>query len=275
MFRYAVARDWTEPHYEKMLSDNAGISRVLLDAFRITGDSIFVDTANRVFEYLESTLLEPATGAFFGSQDADEEYYRAEGEARRGLPAPSVDSAVYVDSNAQTVRAYLKLWEITGSPEARQKALEVMRFLLALPRAEDGSVAHYFEDGSARGYGNLADPAAMVEAALECFDASADPSFLDSAVELADMVLNVFRSPEGACYDISANRARERGISRYAAPLAENAEFAGCLTRLAGLTGLRSYLDQATEILDSTAVYCEAYGLMAAPYAVAALRLFS
>ena len=33
-FRYATRRDWTVPHYERMLGDNAGLIEVALDAGR-------------------------------------------------------------------------------------------------------------------------------------------------------------------------------------------------------------------------------------------------
>lgn len=273
MFRYATQRDWTEPHYEKMLGDNAGIARVLLDAHRITDQPSFLDTARAVFGYLESTLLDPASGAFYGSQDADEEYYLLDAQGRRGKAAPRVDNAFYVDSNSLTARAYLKLHEVTGDAAAKERALALTRFLIDLPRGEEGAVAHYVENGTAQGYGNLADPVALFRAAIDCFDAAGDPALLDSALELAGMTMRVFRSPAGACYDISQTLADRRGISRYAAPLAENAELAGCLARLAELTGDPAYRESAFEILDSAAVYCDSHGLMAAPYAVAAARL--
>lgn len=273
MFRYATRRDWTEPHYEKMLGDNAGIARVLLDAHRLTGEPLYLDTARAVFGYLESTLLGSTSGAFFGSQDADEAYYRTDAGGRGRMVAPRVDSATYVDSNCLVVLAYLKLHEVTGDAAANDRALALARFLIHLPRGEDGSVAHYVERGTAQGFGNLADPVALARAAIECFEVSGERAMLDSAVELAGMTMQVFRSPAGACYDISQALADRRGISRYAAPLAENAELAGCLARLAELTDDGAYRESAIRILDSAAVYCDSHGLMAAPYAISTARL--
>ena len=37
-FRYATQRDWSIPHYEKMLEDNAKLALLYLDAFAATGE---------------------------------------------------------------------------------------------------------------------------------------------------------------------------------------------------------------------------------------------
>src|SRR6266581_7336916 len=52
-FRYATRRDWSEPHYEKMLEDNAKLLSNLLSLYRSTKDDAHAETARRTIAYLE------------------------------------------------------------------------------------------------------------------------------------------------------------------------------------------------------------------------------
>ncbi len=67
--RYCVDQDWTVPHFEKMLYDNAEIPRALLDVYRVTGDERYADAARRTFEFLEREMRSPE-GAFYSTLDA-------------------------------------------------------------------------------------------------------------------------------------------------------------------------------------------------------------
>ena len=172
MFRYATRRDWTVPHYEKLLDDNAKIASVLLDAYRVDRRPEFLDTAKSVFSYVENVLISPETGTFYGSQDADEQYYKLDAAERRDIIAPAVDTAVYTDSNAAMAMAYLKLWAVTGDETARRDAARLADFLNSLPKSEDGTVCRYYEDGQAREFGNLTDQAWLILANAACHEAT-------------------------------------------------------------------------------------------------------
>jgi len=67
--RYCVDSDWTVPHFEKMLYDNAEISRALLDGYRVTGDDRYADTARRTFDFLEREMRS-SEGGFYSTLDA-------------------------------------------------------------------------------------------------------------------------------------------------------------------------------------------------------------
>jgi uncharacterized protein YyaL (SSP411 family) len=270
MFRYATVRDWTEPHYEKILEDNARIASVLLDTYRITGGEHYLDTARGVFSYVENTLLDRSTGLFLGSQDADGEYYRADQAARKLLERPRVDRAAYTDSNADMASAYLKLWAVTGEPSARERATRIVSFLNSLPRDADGTVPHYHEDNEAREHGILADHAGLILANVECHEATGDRAYLDEAVELCAH-LGVFGSESGGLYDISERRARARGLGRHSYPLDENSTAATAIAKLGVLTGEPTYLETAERILSVFAGQYEDYGIMAASYGMAVI----
>ncbi len=269
VFRYATRRDWTAPHYEKLLDDNAKIASVLLDAYRIDHRMEFLDLARSVFSYAENVLMSFETGAFFESQDADEDYYKLDRAGRGQHGAPSVDAAVFTGSNAEMSMAYLKLWAATGEEAARKQALRIVDFLNLLPRSEDGTVCHYFENHEARGFGNLSDQSMLVLANAACYGATGTENYLDLAVKFADSLIDAFGSDTGAFYDISAERAAARGLSRYAAPLDDSAAAARGLLKMVDLTGNADYRAAASRALDAFAVAYANSGIMASGYGIA------
>ncbi|TDE87220.1 thioredoxin domain-containing protein [Deinococcus sp. S9] len=68
--RYSVDERWLVPHFEKMLYDNAQLTRTLLRAWQFTGDPTFTRLARETLAYLEREMLAPQ-GGFFSAQDAD------------------------------------------------------------------------------------------------------------------------------------------------------------------------------------------------------------
>jgi uncharacterized protein YyaL (SSP411 family) len=68
--RYSVDANWFQPHFEKMLYDQALLATSYLEAFQITGEVEFADSARRIFEYV-SRDMQDADGAFYSAEDAD------------------------------------------------------------------------------------------------------------------------------------------------------------------------------------------------------------
>lgn len=273
MFRYATHQDWTAPHYEKLLSDNARIATVLLDAYRLTGSATYLETARQVFSYLEKSLMDLRTGLFHGSQDAGEEYYKADAGGRASLTAPKVDSAVYVDSNAILARAYLRLYGIGKDVAARDKALRIVGNLNHLDRTEEGCVCHYVEAGEPRVFGILSDAAELVLSNVACAEATGDETYIRVAQELLESVFSEFGSEAWGFYDVSATRAETRGLTRYSTPMEENSALAIAFVKLADMTEDEAYRLSARRVLDALAAQTENYGIIASSYAFALAML--
>lgn len=68
--RYSVDAQWLVPHFEKMLYDNAQLTRTLLRAYQLTGEEDFARLARETLTYLEREMLAPE-GGFYSAQDAD------------------------------------------------------------------------------------------------------------------------------------------------------------------------------------------------------------
>lgn len=70
--RYSVDDRWLVPHFEKMLYDNALLSRVYLYAYLLTGNETFNRVCTETLDFVARELTHPE-GGFFSSLDADSE----------------------------------------------------------------------------------------------------------------------------------------------------------------------------------------------------------
>jgi len=104
-FRYSVTQSWDEPHYEKMLETNAGVISNYLEAYEITKNKNYKEIASKCFNYLKNNLIN-IEGGFYGSQDADEEYYKADFEERKKLKKPFIDKNIYTDFNSMMLGTF-------------------------------------------------------------------------------------------------------------------------------------------------------------------------
>jgi len=69
-FRYTVDPNWQEPHFEKMLYDNAQLAELFFIAGQRFGRDDFIHTAHQTLQYIERELLSPVTGLAKASQSA-------------------------------------------------------------------------------------------------------------------------------------------------------------------------------------------------------------
>ena len=70
--RYSTDQKWLLPHFEKMLYDQALLLMAYAEAFQVTGDDVFRQTAREIVEYVSRDMLDE-DGAFYSAEDADSE----------------------------------------------------------------------------------------------------------------------------------------------------------------------------------------------------------
>ncbi|KAL9027083.1 MAG: hypothetical protein Q9196_004349 [Gyalolechia fulgens] len=82
--RYSVTKDWSLPHFEKMLYDQAQLLDVYLDAFLTTGDPEMLGAAYDIATYLTSPPMAAPSGGFYSAEDADSYPTFSDKEKREG-----------------------------------------------------------------------------------------------------------------------------------------------------------------------------------------------
>ena len=70
--RYSTDSKWLVPHFEKMLYDNALLSRVYLHYYQVSGDESARATVEGILDYVLREMTHPQ-GGFYSTQDADSE----------------------------------------------------------------------------------------------------------------------------------------------------------------------------------------------------------
>jgi hypothetical protein len=131
-FRYSTQADWTDPHYERMLYDNAQ----LLAAYALA-DS--VDTATGIAEFLRDRLLLPS-GAFASGLDSESTvdgkrvegfYYSLDAASRARVEAPPRDDKILTGWNGLVIEALALAGARHGNAEWIALARGAADFLLA------------------------------------------------------------------------------------------------------------------------------------------------
>lgn len=140
-FRYSTRRDWTDPHYERMLYDNA----LLLGAYARAGRT---EIAEGITGFLIGTLQQP-NGGFASAQDSESyvdgvklegAYYALDADGRAAQRAPALDGKVLTGWNGLAIENLALAGRLLGRSEWIDAARHAADFLLENHRVSPDSV---------------------------------------------------------------------------------------------------------------------------------------
>src|SRR5881397_4325593 len=249
-FRYSTTRDWSIPHFEKMAEDNAKLLTVYLHAYQLTGKASYKDKAEGIVKYVQTSLSDVENGAFFGSQDADENYYKLDLVGRQRQTAPNVDRTMYTNYNALLISSFLLASAILGRQDIGSFALKTLNHILDLGK-QRGPPFHYWrkESGPVLS-GLLTDYAALLASLLDAYEYSAKSEYLYEATRIADdCITTLNHEGVGGFYDIPPSDSSLGELRNRDKPIDENSLIAIGLLRLSWLTQQVRYSNVAAKTL--------------------------
>jgi uncharacterized protein YyaL (SSP411 family) len=253
---------------EKRTAQEAGALAGFANAYRLTGDDVWLERARQIDRYLRGPLY-ASDGTFFTSQEDDapdlprgmdaRSYYLLDSDdARRRYGTPPVDHAVYTDLNALVIRAYLQLYEATAQREYLDVATRAADALLAERAQPDGWLLHVTERDT------VGDDARMRALALaprvylrpnahfglalvDLYGATSNKGYLQAATRVADALLAQLADAKAGGF-FSGPASGTESITPRRKPVEDNAVAA----RLLSLLGAQTRDDKYTAAAERT-----------------------
>ena len=277
-FRYAGNRDWTDPHTEKLLADNAAVVRAFANGYLYTGEESLLDPVVGTQDFFVDRLWNGT--AFGGSVAPESDDTGSDADATE----PRRDLTAYAGPNAVAAEALLTVAAYTDDETAREYAERVLE-TLAGSFVHDGVVSHVAPDEDADAPEGLLDEHARVVAAFATARQVLGPDALPVdpvavARAVADEAIETLQESGGAFRDGPAS-----GVGLVAEPLRPldgGIEMADALLDLAAVVDVDSepdtdvradYADAAHDAIAAFAGASSRMGVQVAGYGSVASRL--
>ena len=263
-FRYSTMADWSDPHYERMLYDNA----LLLGAYARVGDH---DVAEGIASFLIGVMQQDG-GGFASAQDSESTvngvrveggYYALDADDRAAQVPPALDRKILTGWNGLAIEALAAAGSRLDKPHWVHAAREAADFLLENHVLPDRLVRASIDGVVSAARATLEDYGMLAGGLLELALATGEARYAVAARELVDATLgpstssgnegSAFSVPGGADPVLADHRlAIESDPSEGAYPSGISAMSAAAHT-LYSLTADARYLDAATATMESIA----------------------
>jgi uncharacterized protein YyaL (SSP411 family) len=244
--RYSTDEEWLVPHFEKMLYDQALLTRVYLHSWLATGNADHRQVVDETIGYVLADLRHPS-GGFFSAEDADSEgvegkFYVWSLDELREVAGDDADAAIewYGVTAAGNWEGTNILRRPLGAPLPRPAEIERARHRLLDVR--NRRVRPGLDDKVLTEWNGL-----MLASLAEAAAATGNRTWLDAAMETADLLLGTLRRADGRWMRSWQADAGPPAILAYAA---DYAAMADALTRLGEATGEARWIDEARATAD-------------------------
>jgi uncharacterized protein YyaL (SSP411 family) len=251
--RYSVDEKWLVPHFEKMLYDNAELTRVYLEAHQLTGEPEYRRIATETLDYVVREM-QSSDGGYFSATDAD-----SEGEEGKFFVWALDEIQALLDRDAAEHFAFFYdvtaegNWEGKNVLWRRHSVEEAARSLGESPSKLEASLASsrvklyaarqqrvppLLDDKVITAWNGL-----MIGAMAEGFRVLRDRRYLESAERAANFVWTTLLRPDGGLH-----RTARTGRAHLDACLEDYAYLADAFVTLYEAGGALAWLDRALEL---------------------------
>ena len=263
-FRFSKTSDWHSPNFEKLLEVNVRMLRAYLEGYQVFGVLGYRKAAEGIVNWLLTSLRDNATGGFFGSQDADTDYYNLDRAGRAERKPPKVDRTIFCHANALAVSNLLKAGIVLARPDWIASAVSTLKFLTQ--ELYDGREVFHYWDGTYHMPGMLVDQACLIRALIDASQITGDADLLLPAEAIAEHAIRRQKAPDGGFYDILHDPNAGGSMRRRNRSILENSMMAESLLRLSYLSRRPEFLAEAVLTLESFATDYKEYGYYVAGF---------
>ncbi|MEP6479108.1 MAG: thioredoxin domain-containing protein [Rhodoglobus sp.] len=253
-FRYATRRDWSDPHYERMLYDNAQ----LLAAYAKLGRR---EVAEGIATFLIERMQQPS-GGFASAQDSESTidgervegfYYSLDAASRSRVAAPPLDEKVITGWNGLAIEGLAIAGTLLDRPDWIAAARRAADYLVQSHVLEERLVRVSIDGVVSAAKATLEDYGMLASGLLHLATATGEARYANVARRLVDDVLAAGGVPGGADPVLAASGLALAAEPSDGAHPSGPSAFAGALHRLYLLTGHAPYLAEAEARVASVA----------------------
>jgi len=262
IFRYSTTAYWTEPHFEKLLRDQANLSIFFFNVYAYTKNKKYLDFANSLIKFSKNKLYNKKTGFFFNSQGADivdnkgtilmtgEEFFplgkkeREKAIKRLGYP-PKIEKNIYFHTNSLIANALLYSYAFNNNEIDKKIALNLIEKIYKNGFSKRGvkyspNINKYFLDTQVY----------YLEALLTAYQLTANEKYLNRAKKLTKILKNYYKSKKLKIYtDPNGEIPNINKISFIDTVFDLNYRLAKSLYKLYFFTYDEKYLKEANKII--------------------------
>ena len=195
-FRYATRADWSDPHYERMLTDNALLLGVAAELGRQDDPPEFVEAIADGIVHFLTERMQLEGGGFASAQDSESVidgerseggYYRRDADERAALEPPALDAKVLTGWNGLAIGALARAAFVFDDRTALHAARRAADYVLRHHRRDDGTLVRASLDGDiSAATATLEDSGMLAGGLLELAVATGDVSYAGVARSLID-----------------------------------------------------------------------------------------
>ena len=253
--RYSVDRQWLVPHFEKMLYDNALLTRAYLHAWMVTGEAAYRQVVDETIGYVLRDLRHTG-GGFYSAEDADSE--GVEGKFYV-WSEPELRAVVRNAAGAEAADAAVAWWGVTaaGNFEGANILNRPVRGDLIRPQEVEAARQALFVCRRSRVRPGLDDKVLtewnglMLSALAEAAAATGDPAWRAAALANGEFLVANLRRDDGRWLrSWQAGDADRPAQARHLAYAQDYAALIDAFTRLGELSGEARWIEEARAAAD-------------------------